>query len=170
LLTRCEAKAAFGEQPSTRFVHETESRSGTTAATMRGIALIVLTSLLGCFPHNHRARTLSKYAEGGTLVAGIGLEFIVNSGADCDQMAGALQSSSGCHTKAAVLGDVGVGMILAGLLGFVATVSTSDEEDQPAPMPAVTQTKKIDSKDLKLPPGVKSPKTASAGSGAAATP
>ena len=131
---------------------------------MRAVALIVLTSLLGCFPHNHKARTISKYAEGGTVVAGIGLEFLVNSGADCDAQTGPLQSSSSCRGTATTLGDLGVGMILAGLLGFVATVSTSDDEDAPAPAPVVTQTKKIDSKDLKLPPGVKAPATASAGS------
>jgi hypothetical protein len=133
---------------------------------MRAVAILALTSLLGCFPHNHKARTYAKYSEGGALVAGVGLEFLVNSGADCDQMAGPLQSASSCHTRATMLGDLGVALILSGLLGFVATVSTAEDEDQAANTTTVIKEDKPAEKPVvKLPAGVKGP-TASAGSGA----
>jgi hypothetical protein len=137
---------------------------------MRALAILALTSLLGCFPHNSKARTYAKYGEGGAVVAGIGMEFLVNSGADCDQMAGPLQSSSGCHTKAAVLGDLGVALILGGLLGFVATVSTSEDEDKPlSTTTVIKEDKSAEKPAVKLPAGVKVPAggpTASTGSGA----
>ena len=128
---------------------------------MRAVALLVLSSLLfGCFPHNHKARTISKYAEGGSLLAGIGLEFLANSAPDCQQMAGPQQGDSSCHTKGAVLGDVGVALILAGMLGFVATVSTDEDKEDDKPTTTVIKADKPAEKpDLKLPPGVKTPAT-----------
>jgi hypothetical protein len=133
---------------------------------MRAVAILAMTSLIGCFPHDHKARTYAKYGEGGALLAGVGLEFLVNSGADCDQMAGALQSSSSCHTRATMLGDLGVALILGGLLGFVATVSTAEDEDQPASTTTVIkEDKPADKPVVKAPAGMKGP-TASAGSGA----
>jgi hypothetical protein len=138
--------------------------------TMRAVAILALTSLLGCFPHNHKARTYAKYGEGGAVLAGIGMEFLVNSGADCDQMTGPLQSSSSCHTRATALGDFGVALILGGLLGFVATVSTSDDEDTRTPAATVIKDDKPAEKPVvKLPAGVKGP-TAQAGSAAPAQP
>jgi len=126
---------------------------------MRAVALVVIASLVaGCFPHNKRARTISKYSEGGAIVAGIGLEYLTNSGADCDPMAQPGQSTSGCHSRATVYGDVGLSLILAGLLGFVATISTSPDEDEPAHAVTVIKAEKPAEKpDLKLPPGVKVP-------------
>jgi hypothetical protein len=133
---------------------------------MRAVAILALTSLLGCFPHNHKARTYAKYGEGGALVSGVVLEFLANSGADCDQMAGPLQSSSSCHTRATVIGDLGVALMLGGMLGFVATVSTAEDEDAPVRSTTVIKEDKPAEKPaVKLPPGVKG-QTASAGSGA----
>jgi hypothetical protein len=128
---------------------------------MRAVAIFVLTSLVaGCFPHNKRAQAISKYSEGGAIVAGVGLEFLVSSGADCDPMAMPGQSTAGCHSRATVYGDIGLGLILAGLLGFVATVSTA-EDDAPEHTPTIIKADKPAEKpDLKLPPGVKAPATA----------
>ena len=136
---------------------------------MRAVSLLLAVSLVGCFPHNKRARTISKWAEAGSLVAGIGMEYMANTGADCDAMNLPGQpTSSSCHTKAAVIGDVGVALILGGLLGFVATVSTSPDEDEPAPMPIKTETdKSAEKRDLKLPPGVKVPGASGSGSASA---
>lgn len=136
---------------------------------MRAVSLFLAITLLGCFPHNKRARTYAKLSEAGSLVAGIGMEYFVNTGADCDAMTLPGQTtSSSCHTHAAVLGDVGMGLILAGLLGFVATVSTSPDEDGPPPAPIPSETDKTaEKRQLKLPPGVKVP--AASGSGSASS-
>jgi hypothetical protein len=147
--------------------------------TMRAVAFLALLSLMiGCFPHNRKARTISKYAEGGSLLAGVGLEFLANSGADCQQMAGPLQSDSSCHTKATVMGDLGVALILAGMLGFVATVSTDEDKDDEdkATVKVIKADKPAEKPDVKLPPGVKAPAattattTPEAAPAAAATP
>ena len=67
---------------------------------MRGVALVLIASLMvGCFPHNKRAQTISKYSEGASIVAGIGLEFVVNTGADCDLMAQQGQPQNNCHDQ-----------------------------------------------------------------------
>src|SRR5262245_17195111 len=100
---------------------------------MRAVALLLSVTMLGCFPHDPHARTTAKLVEGGSILAGIGLNFLVNSGADCDVMAmpGVMDN---CKTKGAVLGDLGFGLILAGVVGFIATVSTADD-DKPTPPP-----------------------------------
>nr|HEX4314672.1 hypothetical protein [Kofleriaceae bacterium] len=102
---------------------------------MRIAAAVVAASLLatGCFPHNARYRSYSKWAEGGALVAGVLIEGLSNTGADCDTMGMAAQPDSSCHTTAKVLGTAGLILIVGGLLGFVATVSTSEDEDDNKP-------------------------------------
>lgn len=126
---------------------------------MRAIAVVVSIALLGCFPHNKPMQRYSKYAEGGAIVSGIGLEFLANTGADCDTMGGpGSVPSQSCHSRATLLGDVGVGLMLAGLLGFVATVSTdeTDKEDN-RPKVEIKADKPAEKPDVKLPPGVKAP-------------
>ena len=123
---------------------------------MRAVALALTLSLVstGCFPENPRARTFAKLGEGVTLGAGIVMEGLINSGADCDlSMPG--MPDSGCHTNASVLGNIGVVLILAGLIGFVATISTTPDEK-----PEMQEIKEI-----KAPP-----KAPGVGSGSAAAP
>jgi hypothetical protein len=123
---------------------------------MRAVALTLSITLLGCFPHSARNRTFAKLGEGGAIVAGITLEAIINSGADCDQMGAVVMPNSACHDKATVLGDVGVGLILAGLLGFVATVSTAEDDKETPPASVEIKANTTDEKPaVKLPPGVK---------------
>jgi len=100
---------------------------------MRAVAILLAVS--ACFPHDAHKRTLAKYAEGAALIAGIGLEYAANSQADCDQMKVAGMPDGNCGLKGTAIGDVGVGLILAGLVGFIVTVSTSEED---APQPAIT--------------------------------
>src|SRR5437660_863539 len=106
---------------------------------MRAVALAVSVAMLGCFPHDARKQTYAKLVEGGAIVAGIAVEAIVNSGADCDQMVGVVSTADSCHTKASVYGDTGIALIIGGLLGFVATVSTADENK-----PAIVEIKAAD--------------------------
>lgn len=93
-------------------------------------AVLSVSLLLGaCFPNNAKHRMYAKFAEGGALVAGIGMLYVVNSGADCDAMsAPGGEPDEGCKTKAAWLGNIGLGLVLVGLLGFIATVSTSEDD------------------------------------------
>ena len=99
------------------------------------VALLVTLSLTACFPNSAKHRTYAKVGEGAALAAGIGILYMSNTGADCDQMGG-YDDASSCRSKSQVLGSVGLGLILAGLAGFIATVSTSPD-DQPE-QPVVT--------------------------------
>lgn len=92
--------------------------------------LTVTMTLAGCFPHDPHKRTIAKVTEGGALVAGIAISAFANTGADCDSMNKPGQDPSSCRSKAQVLSTIGVSLILAGLLGFVATVSTAEDEDK----------------------------------------
>lgn len=101
---------------------------------MRAVALLVSLAMStgACFPHNEHHQTLAKLTEGGLVVAGVALLFAVNTGADCDAMLQPGESGDSCHTKATVLGDIGLGLILTGLIGFIATVSSA-EDAKPTP-------------------------------------
>jgi hypothetical protein len=98
---------------------------------MRAVALIAAVSLFGCFPHNRKARMYSQIGEGALVVTGIVLESMVKTGADCDAMHTIASGNSTCHDKNAVLGGVGLGLMLVGALGFVATISTAAEDKPP---------------------------------------
>ena len=96
---------------------------------MRAVAaLLVSVSLLGCFPHNPKARTFAKAGEGVAILAGIGLSALGGTAADCDEMAMPGIDNSACHDKAKWLNAAGIVLIAGGLLGFVATVSTAEDE------------------------------------------
>jgi hypothetical protein len=91
----------------------------------------VTMTLAGCFPHDPHKRTIAKVSEGGALIAGIAISALANTGADCDTMnKDPGQSPADCRSKAQILSTIGVSLILAGLLGFVATVSTAEDEDK----------------------------------------
>ncbi|MGE0867215.1 MAG: hypothetical protein AB7P03_01540 [Kofleriaceae bacterium] len=119
---------------------------------MRFVALFVTFAVLigGCFPHNARARRIAKISEGAAILAGIGMLAVVNSGAECEH--NPIMPNDSCKDKAEILGDIGLGLILAGLIGFIATVSTSPDDQgstppqsttapptTPAPQPAPTE-------------------------------
>lgn len=112
-------------------------RSDTVATMRAAVALTISASLLAgaCFPNNAKHRMYAQLGEGGALVAGIGLLYLVNSGADCDMMSmPGGEPDDSCKTKATVLGDIGLGLILVGLIGFIATVSTSEDDKQTSPV------------------------------------
>lgn len=96
------------------------------------VALLVTLSMTtaACFPHNEQHRTYAKFGEGGALVAGILISALSNTGADCDEQRAPGTEIDDCRSNAKVLSTIGVGLILAGLLGFVATVSTAEDEDK----------------------------------------
>ena len=92
------------------------------------VALLLSLSLAACFPNSAKKRTYAKIAEGGALAGGIGLLYVVNTGADCDSMRGIDGDTDGCRANAQVLSTVGLSLVIAGLAGFIATVSTSPED------------------------------------------
>ena len=96
------------------------------------VALAVSISLLGCFPNNAQHRTYAKYAEGAALVGGIIISAVANTGADCDNdaMTGVMTD---CRDTAKWLSTAGVVLILGGLLGFVATISTAEDDADSTP-------------------------------------
>ena len=99
---------------------------------MRAVAILL--ALSACFPHDAHKQTLAKYAEGAAIVSGIALEFAANSQADCDadRVTGA-GGGGNCQLTGAIVGDAGVTLLLAGLVGFIVTVSTAeDAAQQPA--------------------------------------
>ncbi len=100
------------------------------------VAFVITASLLAgaCFPRNSKHRMYAQLGEGAALVGGITMLYFVNSGADCDMSsAPGGEPDDGCKTRATILGDIGLGLILIGLVGFIATVSTA-EDDEPAPV------------------------------------
>lgn len=96
------------------------------------VALLVTLTMTtaACFPHNEKHRTYAKIGEGTALVAGIAISAFANTGADCDEDRAPGVPNDDCRKSANLLGMVGVGLILIGLLGFVATVSTAEDEDK----------------------------------------
>jgi hypothetical protein len=103
-------------------------------------ALLVTVSLTACFPNSAKHRTYAKVGEGAALATGIALLYMANSGADCDEMRGPGEDVSGCRSKADVMSGVGLGLILGGLAGFIATVSTSPDDKPESPANTLTPT------------------------------
>jgi len=108
---------------------------------MRAVALALALTTTACFPHNARHRTYAKLGEGAALATGIVMLFFVNSGADCDQMRTPGLPAEDCKSDAKLLSGVGLGLIIAGLTGFIATVSTTpdDKPTQPTDRLAPTE-------------------------------
>ena len=124
----------------------------------RAVALMLSVGMFGggCFPHNPKARTYAKYTEGALILAGIGAEAIASrhTGATCDMMGGTTGYNSDCHTTNTIYGGVGLALILAGLTGFIATVSTAEDEEKEEQKPTIEVKAKPEKPDVKLPPGV----------------
>lgn len=138
------------------------------------VALVCSVAVLaGCFPNDPQKRTYAKYVEGSALVAGLAISAIANTGADCDSM-DMMQGpnvDNSCRRTARILGTAGLVLILGGLLGFVATISTAeDSELKKEQKKAIENPVKTEGK---LPPGVApaksgtKPPTDGAGSGSA---
>jgi hypothetical protein len=72
--------------------------------------------------------------EGGLAVSGVVVESFVQSGADCDMTHAPGAPPVTCKQNAALGGGIGVGLILAGVIGFIATISTSEDDDKPKPI------------------------------------
>ena len=107
---------------------------------MRAAVALALSLTLvsgACFPNNPKHQTYAKLGEGAAMLAGIGLLLAVNTGADCDMKAGpGGEPDDSCKNTATILGNAGLALIIVGLVGFIATVSTA-EDAKPAPSTVV---------------------------------
>jgi hypothetical protein len=104
------------------------------------VALLLSLSLAACFPNSAKHRTYAKLGEGAAMVAGIALLSTVKTGADCDEMRSVGDTSSSCRGNAEIVSTIGLGLILAGLTGFIATVSTSPDDKPEQPANTLTKT------------------------------
>lgn len=104
------------------------------------IVLLLATLVTGCFPHNARHRKLAKWTEGGAIAGGVLLLSAAGTGADCTAGPSGRDAYDSCRTRATVVGDLGLGLILAGLVGFGITQMTSgDGSEAPAPTPLASE-------------------------------
>jgi hypothetical protein len=94
---------------------------------MRAVCLLASLQLLGCFPHDAHKRTIAQLVEGGTLAAGIGMEYFANTEADCD-LSMQTGSTADCGHFSHSIGSVGVGFIIAGIVGFALTVASAEDD------------------------------------------
>lgn len=103
---------------------------------MRAAVALVLSLTLfsaACFPNNPRHQTYAKIGEGASMLAGIGLLLAVNTGADCDMDSKpGGEADDSCKSRATYLGNAGLALIIIGLVGFIATISTA-EDAKPTP-------------------------------------
>lgn len=96
---------------------------------------ILLASLTGCFPHNAKHRKIAKWTEGGAIASGVLMLSVANTGADCQFAYGARDEYDDCRRTSTIVGNVGLGLILAGLVGFGITQMTSGDGENAAPPP-----------------------------------
>jgi len=89
--------------------------------------------LTGCFPNKPHARTIAKFTEGGIAIAGVGILAVSQSAADCRPLITGAHDPS-CTSNANTIGTIGFGLILVGLVGFIATVSTTPDEKKTPPV------------------------------------
>ncbi|HLL21964.1 MAG TPA: hypothetical protein VK427_07530 [Kofleriaceae bacterium] len=120
------------------------------------VALSLAVSLAACFPNSGKHSTYAKIVEGVAIVGGITLLYSANSGADCDQMTGIDDDPAACRDTARMTSGIGLGLILAGLAGFVATVSV-EPGDKPAPSPTAIKPTAIAPTPIAPPPAAPVP-------------
>ncbi len=104
------------------------------------IVSLVLASLAGCFPHNAKHRKIAKWSAGGAIAGGVLMLSVAGTGADCTAGPAGRPTYDDCRRNATIVGDIGLGLILAGLVGFGITQMTSgDGEAPPPPKPLVSE-------------------------------
>ena len=99
---------------------------------MRWLAVLLTLSLCtGCFPNNGKHRTIAKITEGAFVAGGVAILALSSTQADCNTSSMIPGVREDCEADAGSLSALGFGMILVGLIGFIATVSTQPD-DPPA--------------------------------------
>ncbi len=99
------------------------------------LSLLFAFALTGCFPHNARNRKIAKWTEGATMVAGVLVLSQSKTGADCTAGPAGREAYDDCRFKSTIVGGVGLGMVLAGLVGFgVTQITSGDGSEQVKPL------------------------------------
>jgi len=104
----------------------------------RLVCVLLVVSMAACFPHNARNRRIAKWSEGGAIAGGIAMLAITGTGADCTAGPAGRGAYDDCRRNATITGDLGLGLILAGLVGFGITQITSPDETAPPPAAIMT--------------------------------
>ena len=110
---------------------------------MRAVALVLCLTFTACFPNNAKHRTYAKITEGAFIAGGIGMLAVSSTQADCDQDVGLGMPKQDCKSKAGLISGVGLTMILLGMVGFAATVTTAVDDSAnggPPAKPSSSQT------------------------------
>jgi len=95
---------------------------------MRPVLALTLAAGLfsgGCFPHSARNRAIAEIAEGVLLAGGVGLEATVTTTADCQAE---LSPDPNCGKSGSRNSAIGVAIILTSLVGFIATISSAEDQ------------------------------------------
>ena len=95
---------------------------------MRAVAVVLSLSLLACFPNNARHRTIAKITEGAFVVGGIALLATSNTQADCDDEMRLGGSVMTCKSNRGLISGLGLALIMVGMVGFFATVTTEPDD------------------------------------------
>lgn len=93
--------------------------------------------MAGCFPHNPRARTISELAEGAVILGGIAVLAVSNAGADCEARGLPGVPDSNCKGTSDLATTAGLSMLIVGLVGFIATISTAQVDKKPVTIETV---------------------------------
>jgi hypothetical protein len=113
---------------------------------------LAFTILTGCFPHNAKHRRQAKWVEGGAIAGGIAFLTLANTGADC--MAGPANRGTtydDCRRNSTIVGDIGLGLILAGLAGFAVTTIMVEEKPPEVLQPIASEDKDVADPDAPKP-------------------
>jgi hypothetical protein len=92
-------------------------------------------SLLACFPENARHRTIAKLTEGGFVVAGITILAVSNTQADCDDNTLPGRGDMDCKSSRSFISGLGLTLILVGMVGFFATITTEPDDKPVSSLP-----------------------------------
>jgi hypothetical protein len=107
--------------------------------------LLAFTILTGCFPHEPAKRRTAKWIEGGSIAAGIAMLSVTKTGADCEFNGPASRAEyQSCRTSSTIVGNIGLALILGGLVGFATTTMTAEETKPPALQPLAQEKSKDD--------------------------
>jgi hypothetical protein len=112
---------------------------------------LVFSILTGCFPHDAKSRRTTKWIEGGAVAAGIAFLAASNTGADCFGGPGQRAERDHCRHSATLAGELGLGLIVAGLLGFGITTMMTGDEAPKAPLQPIAQKPVADDVDPDAP-------------------
>jgi hypothetical protein len=95
---------------------------------------LVLAALAGCFPHQPTLRKAALATEGAMIVGGAIVAAATPPPATTCYSNSDFPYIGTCNTSHSALEVVGPALLIAGLVGIVATIATAEEEPTPPPV------------------------------------